>query len=257
MAGAGLDLRRSGAVALAFAMAGLAFAIAASQCFAQPGRMHQVIELESNRRADRPPATRWEADPGDFVLDRTTPPRPLMRFDSSPEIWVLQPTPGPRGDVIYKSDTGRTLLRATMVGGMTVFPLERPDGSAAAFSGPSAPIRPQQVIGPSTLFNRLAAASVRASRAAQHLISMEAPDYNPDSAWLAADAALVASEAMVRLATTPNGRRYMARIGEINIIDGRRPAASLANGVLTLTIVSNMGFAGRPSSDRIIQVVTR
>jgi hypothetical protein len=256
MAGAGLDLRRTGVVALAFAMAGLTLAIVASQALAQPGRMHQVIDPEASRRSDMPPSSRWEADPGDFVFDRT-PPRPLMRFDSSPEIWVLQPTAGPRGDVIYKNDTGRTLLRATMVGGMTVFPLERPDGSAAAFSGPSSPIRPPQVIGPSTLFSRLAAASVRASRAAQHLITMEAPDYNPESAWLAADAALVASEAMVRLAPTPNGRRYMARIGEINVVDGRRPAASLINGVLTLTIVSNMGFAGRPSSDRIIQAVTR
>jgi hypothetical protein len=257
MAGAGLDLRRTGVVALAFAMAGLTLAIAATQCLSQPVRMHQVIDPESSRRSDMPPASRWEANPGDFVLDRSTPPRPLMRFDSSPEIWVLLPTPGPRGDIIYKNDTGRTLLRATMVGGMTVFPLERPDGSAAAFSGPSPPIRPPQVIGPSTLFSRLAAASVRASRAAQHLITMEAPDYNVESAWLAADAALVASEAMVRLAPTPNGRRYMARIGEINVVDGRRPGASLANGVLTLTIVSNMGFAGRPSSDRIIQAVTR
>ena len=120
------------------------------------------------------------------------------------------------------------------------------------FQGP-ARLRPPQVIGP----NPLQSPGGSASRAAQHLITMEAPDYNPESAWLAADAALVASEAMVRLAPMPNGRRYMARIGEINVVDGRRPAASLTNGVLTLTIVSNMGFAGRPSSDRIIQAVTR
>jgi hypothetical protein len=254
MVGAGIDLRRGGAVALAFAVGCLILAVATTPGAAQPGRLHQTSDAGA-RRSD-PPAGRWQADPGDaFILDRSNA-RPLLRFDSSPEIWVLQVVPAPRGDVIYKNDSGRSMLRATMVGGMTLFTPQRPAGSAAAYAGAAPPLRFMQPLGPTGLFRVLAQSSVRASRAAQHLIGMDT-EWDADSAWLQADAAVVAAEAFVRMAEMPNGRRLMARVASITIVAGARPGARLAGGTLTLTITPRMGIAGRPSSDRIIQAIGR
>src|SRR5580692_532455 len=103
---------------------------------------------------------------GSFILDRSTP-RPLLKFEDDPEIWVLQPTSGPRGDTIFKNDLGEEMLRATKLGGMTVFTPKWPDGAAAALKGASPPLRIQP-LGPAGLFNRFYQATIRVSRAAQH-----------------------------------------------------------------------------------------
>ena len=82
-----------------------------------------------------PPAARYQTDEGAvFVLDRSTP-RTLLKFENDPEIWVLDRANGPRGDVIYRNDLGEEMLRATRLGGVTVFTMRRPEGSPAAFDG--------------------------------------------------------------------------------------------------------------------------
>ena len=48
-------------------------------------------------KSDSPASGRYETDEGGiFIFDRSTP-RPLLKFEDDPEIWVLQPAPGPRG----------------------------------------------------------------------------------------------------------------------------------------------------------------
>src|SRR5471032_1399082 len=88
----------------------------------------------------QPLTGRYQMDEGGaFVFDRSTV-KPLLKFDDSLEIWVLQAAPGPRGDVIYRNDVGDPMVRATRLGGMTVFTPKRPDGSAAAFDGATPPL---------------------------------------------------------------------------------------------------------------------
>nr|QQZ52104.1 DUF4908 domain-containing protein [Phenylobacterium glaciei] len=41
----------------------------------------------------------------------------------------------PRGDIIYKNDLGEPVLRATRLGGLTLFTPDRPGGTAAALAG--------------------------------------------------------------------------------------------------------------------------
>ena len=79
---------------------------------------------------------------------------------------MLQPQPAPRGDIIYKNDLGQPVLRATRLGGLTVFTQERPSGAPAALVGDSNPLR-LPVLGPEALLQKLAQASARASRAAR------------------------------------------------------------------------------------------
>ena len=91
-----------------------------------------------------------------------------MKFDDSPEIWALRPHPAPRGDVIYKNDLGEPMLRATRLGGLTLFTADRPGGSPAALTGAGGALR-LAPLSPQALLEKLAQASARATRAARRL----------------------------------------------------------------------------------------
>jgi hypothetical protein len=206
-------------------------------------------------RSDPPVISRWETDEGGgFVLDLSTP-RPLMKFDDSIEIWVLNPSPGPRGDTIYRNDLGEEVLRATRLGGMTVFTSTRPDGSAAALDGVSTPLR-VAALGAEALYRRFLVASVKASRATQHQVIFETgDDAEPTTDALFADAALVTCEAFVDMASRPINKGVLARINDVKLTQGPRPNVTLAKGVLTITLNSAAGLAGRPSSRWIERAV--
>jgi hypothetical protein len=203
-------------------------------------------------KSDSPPTGRYETDEGGiFIFDRSTP-RPLLKFEDDPEIWVLQPAPGPRGDVIYRNDLGEEMLRATSLGGMTVFTEKRPDGSPAALDGASPPLRIAP-LSPAALFSRFYQASVRASRAAQHQIEFETrEDAEATTAAAIADAALVASEALADMSASPKGKALLARLADVVIAQGGKPNVAMQRGALVVTIVPAQGVFGRPSS-RLIE----
>ena len=187
---------------------------------------------------------------GNFVLDQTAP-KPLLKFEDSPEVWVLSASRGPRGDMIYTSDLGRPLLRMTSLGGVTVFTPERPAGSAAAAVGVATPLR-LMTVGPAGLYRILLQASVRASHAARHLVGFEAPEADASSDGLIADAAIVASEAMITLSADSDGRSILNRVARVEILRGGQPGASLRGSVVDITVAPLLGVAGRPSSQRIL-----
>ena len=204
-------------------------------------------------RSMGPPIARYVSEDGDvFVLDRTNS-HPLLKFQDNPEVFALQSQPAPRGDVIYKNDVGEPVLRATRLGGVTLFTNERPEGSAAMLAGDGPALR-LPILGPQALLERLAQASARATRAARRLIPFEA-DASPGSSAVVADAALVAAEAVVRLAKRPNGQGLLARLGRIQLIEGTSPNAFVQQGVMQITVDPGQGLAGRPSSDRIMAAI--
>jgi hypothetical protein len=196
------------------------------------------------------PVARYVSEDGDvFTLDRTQT-QPLLKFESSGEVWVLQAQPAPRGDVIYKNELGEPVLRATRLGGVTVFTDHRPDGEAVALAGTGAPIR-LLLLGPQALFERLSQASFRASHAAHHGILFDA-EANPGSSALIADAAMVASLAVVRCVSRPEAQGFLSRLKRVFLVEGRKSGAAFDQGTLKITVVPRQGLAGRPSSDRIM-----
>lgn len=236
---------------LCFGAAGPAFAQAPSlKDFLFPER-----PAEGQRQAAPPPVARYVSETGEgFILDRSNE-RALLRFENSPEIWVLQPQIGPRGDVIYKNDIGQVLLRATRVGGLTLFTGKRPDGASASLAGASPPIR-LKAIGPVDLLRVLLAASTRASRLARHRISFES-EATPVSSTLIADAAILTVMAIERVSRRPDGAALMSRIQRVIIVEGRRPEVALRAGTLLVVVSPALGVAGRPSSERIAFVTTK
>jgi hypothetical protein len=200
-------------------------------------------------QATAPVVARYVSENGEaFVLDRTQP-RPLLKFDSRPEVWALSPYPAPRGDVIYKNDLGEPVLRATRLGGVTLFTDQRPGGSAAALDGPGFALR-LAPLGPQALLERLSQASARASRAARRLVPFDA-EASPASSALIGDAAMVVSEAMVRMARSGD-ERGISRVGKVRLVEGRRAGVQLDRGALRIIVAPALGLAGRPSSDRIV-----
>ena len=203
-----------------------------------------------------PPVARYQIDTGGgFVLDRSGP-RPMLRFDDSPEIWLLRSARGPRGDEILADELGAPMLRITRLGGVTVFTPRHPEGSAAGLAGGAAPLRLARVDA-GALYQRLVMASARASRAAQRLIAFQALDVDARSADLIADAAVVAAEAVGQLAATPAGRQRLVRVARFDFTSAHAPDVRFEGGVIHIAVTPKAGPAGRPSSARILQAIVQ
>ncbi|OXE36606.1 MAG: DUF4908 domain-containing protein [Phenylobacterium zucineum] len=227
--------------------------LASSAQALEPGALRDSLFGPRPTTADQhtgQPVARYVSQEGDvFILDRSQP-HPLLKFDDNPEVWVLRPQMAPRGDVLYMNDLGEPVLRATRLGGLTLFTNDRPGGTAAAVAGAGQALRLAQ-LGPQQLLERLAQASIRATRAARRLIPFEA-DASPASSALTADAAMVAAEAVVRITKRSDAKTLLSRIAKVRLIEGRRARAEVSQGVVQVTVSPSDGLAGRPSSDRII-----
>ena len=234
--------------AVAFGVAGPASAAAAD-------KLREGLFRHRGADVAGPPLARYVSEEGRvFILDRTQQV-PMLKFEDSPEVWVLAPSPAPRGDVIYRNDMGEPVLRATRVGGYTLFSAERPSGEAVSLAGGGAPLR-LLPMSPQAVFERLAQASLRASRAARRPMLFEA-EATPASSALIADAAVVTSLAIMRIAQSGDGRSMLARFNRVRFEEGRRASASMKDGVLRIVVAPSDGLAGRPSSKRILKAVSK
>jgi len=250
-------MRRSRPFGL-FVICGLAVACISSEAMAGPLSLRDLLQggrhhPEQNNPAD-PPVGVYAPDEGSpFIFDRSSSP-PLLRFLGSSEIWVLQAEPAPRGDTIYKNDLSEPMLRATRLGGLTLFTMSSPGGVAASLQGEAEPIRPSAVLSPAALLQRLAQASARSSHALQRLVVFDAPDVTPETAYLVADSAEITAEAIAGLSKKA---RDGLKLKNVLFEPGRTAAAKYSDGTLRITVAPNKGVAGRPSSRRISVVMFR
>jgi hypothetical protein len=221
-----------------------------------PAWVKNALTLGRSDQMHSIPATaRFSTDEGGwFILDRSHRPA-LLRFESDPDVvWVVSPSRGPRGDILFKDDVGDVLLRVTKLGGVTVFTDRRPTGAAATLEGKAQPIHALPV-GLSTLFQRMALASARCTRVTHHLVAFDAPDADARSAPALASAAILSMNAVVSAAGHAQGRATETHLGRVMLIRGPRSGATLQRGTLTIVVNPGDGFSGLPSSARIAQVI--
>ena len=205
-------------------------------------------------RTAAPPVARYVAgDEREFVLDRSGPSA-LLKFEGDEEVWALRPSPGPRGDIIWRDDTGRPVVRATRLGGLTVFTPERPGGLPAALAGEASRIRPA-TISAVQLLRHLARQSVRASRALGRRVVFDVPDVSPGQEMVYADAAAVAAESLEEAARRDATRSAVRNVRRVELTPGPRPAVGVAGDTLKIVVTPSSGHAGRPSSRRILRAV--
>ncbi len=241
--------------------AGLALFGLVSAASAEPASLRDFL-FGSSRRADDalPMVARYQSDRGeDFVLDRSSGRRAVLKFDDNSELWALTASPGPRGDVIYRNDMGQAMLRATRLGGLTLFTPDDPGGAAAAALGAAPAPKAASVYGPEGLFQVLVQASSRASHAAQHLIIFDAGDAlaTPTTEPVFADAFILTADAIVRVsAHGAAGHAACSRVAKVYFVQGSDAAAQMVGRIVRITIAPDLGVAGRPSSQRIAAAIS-
>jgi|KBSSwiStaDraftv2_1062776.scaffolds.fasta_scaffold22462_3 hypothetical protein len=224
-----------------------------SVALAEPGSLRD--KMFGPRQADGLLVARYVSEDGQsFVFDRSQRP-PLIKFDNSPEVWALSSKQAPRGDVIYRNDVGKAILRSTRLGGVTLFTDLQPSGSAVSPQGAAAPLR-LPAMTTQQMTERVLQASARASRAAKHLIQFEA-SASPETAPLIADTAIVTAEAVVRISRRREGSAMLTQVSKVTVIEGRKVGVVVRQRDLQITVVTRDGFAGRPSSDKIVAAASK
>lgn len=202
------------------------------------------VALAQQAPANDNAAQRFQTPDGGvrFVLDRSGQRAALVRFEGSDEVHVLRPVGGPRGDEIYKTDTGDVMLRITPMGGVIVYRENTPNGAPAIMTGSVAPIAPAPPPGVS-----MRAQLAELERAAQQRfgrpVPVELPAQPPPAATgVVADAARRAAQGLQQAPPTA------MRVERVIIQMGDRPQAIVVNRQLMITVAPNQGWEGRPSA---------
>ncbi len=220
-----------------------------------------------------PRLARFRTDTGDtFVLEVTARGPAYLKYDDSGEVWSLDASTGSRGDTIYKNDVGEAMLRTTRLGGLTVFTQDRPSGVAAALEGGAVDLH-SMISGPIALFRVLVQASARASQIVGHRVEFEAgcqtrskshtscpaeADLTPGAEGVFADAAALAAQAFTRVDHQGRaGHDALSRYDKVALFSGHPPSVTIVGDEVHIVVTPELGFAGRPSSQRISQVLFR
>jgi hypothetical protein len=250
-----------GGIAITAALVAVIAAGFAGPANAAPAWLKNVLSGghgDDGRTTPPPVVARYQIEQGEgFVLDLADRP-PLLKFDNSPEIWALKASHGPRGDVLYINDIGELMVRSTKLGGMTVYTAERPEGAAAAVVGPASAFRPK--LSPPPAFDeRLVMAAARCSHLARHTVGVATVDdkkvRDAKAEAIIADATTNVVEALTALPYHPSGRTALGHIGMVMFNVSHSPNVELQRGILSIDVVPSQGFAGRPSSARILLAI--
>lgn len=228
------------AAAVALAFPGL---VHAQQQPQQPNAAPQrlvPVTVGANRYATPDGAVR-------FVLDRSGGRAALVQFEGDPEVHVLRPTMGAGGDEIFQTENGDVRLRVTSHGGIIVYTRALRTGAAASEEGRVAPLTPEELAF-AEMQTRFRALQNRARRSIGQPVLFTVPaQMSPLAAGVVTDAAERAAEG---LSEAP-----MTNVRHVIIAIGRVPALALRGDTLIIQVAPQLGYAGRPSSSAIRNVV--
>ncbi len=240
----GPSLRGRGAAAIAAALALSAPALAQAQ---QPETSPSAPVAGLYRASG---ATRYSTPDGAvrFVLDRSGGRAALVRFEGDPEVHVLRPVMAAGGGEIYRTEDGDVMLRITPNGGIIVYTRTQRTGSPASEEARVAPLTPE-AIAFAEMQERFRRLQSRARRSVGQTVTFTVPSQmSAPAAGLVVDAAERAAEG---LASAP-----MTTVRRVIISFGRSPAVTQRGDTLLIQVAPQMGYAGRPSSNTIRNVVT-
>ncbi|MDX2276530.1 MAG: DUF4908 domain-containing protein [Hyphomonadaceae bacterium] len=183
-----------------------------------------------------------------FTFDRSGGRVALVRFDGDPEVHVLRPHAAAGGGEIYRTEDGGVALRVTPHGGVIVYTRANRAGSPASEEAQVAPLTPASVAF-AEMQARMRALQAQAARALGQQVTFQAPaQISAPQAGVVLDAAERAAEGL-REAPLTTVRRVV-------IVLGPRPAAQLQGDTLVVQVAPQYGYAGRPSSVTVRNVVT-
>lgn len=196
-------------------------------------------------------ATRYATPDGSvrFVFDRSSGGRvALVRFEGDPEVHVLRPAMAAGGGEIYRTEDGSLMLRVTPQGGLTVYTRQIRTGAAASEVARVAPLAPE-ALAFQEMQDRFRRIQAQSRRNVGQTVTFTVPaQMSAPVAGVVVDAAERAAEG---LAAAP-----MTNVRRVIITVGQTPAVALRGDVLRIQVAPHLGYAGRPSSNTIRNVVT-
>jgi Domain of unknown function (DUF4908) len=183
-----------------------------------------------------------------FVFDRSGGRVALVRFEGDPEVHVLRPVMAAGGGEIYRTEDGGVTLRVTPHGGIIVYTRAMRTGSPVSEEGHVAPLTPE-ALAFAEMQERFRQLQARARRSVGQTVLFVVPArMSPPAAGVVVDAAERAAEG---LAAAP-----MTNVRRVTIILGPSPGVLLRGDELIIQVAPQLGYAGRPSSNTIRNVVT-
>jgi Domain of unknown function (DUF4908) len=196
-------------------------------------------------------ATRYSTPDGAvrFVFDRSSGGRAaLLRFEGDPEVHVLRPVMAAGGGEIYSTENGDLRLRVTPHGGIIVYTRAQTTGAPASEEERVAPLLPA-ALAVAEMQERFRLLQARARRGVGQTVTFVMPTHmSGPVAGVVVDAAERAAEG---LAAAP-----MTSVRRVVIIFGPSPAVVQRGDQLIVQVAPQLGYAGRPSSNTIRNVVS-
>jgi hypothetical protein len=195
-------------------------------------------------------ASRYSTPDGQvrFVFDRSGGRAALVRFEGDPEVHVLRPVMAAGGGEIYRTEDGDVMLRVSPHGGITVFTRTLRTGAPASEEARVAPLTPE-AIAFAEMQERFRQLQARSRRSVGQTVTFTVPaQISAPTAGVVVDAAERAAEG---LAAAP-----MTTVRRVIITIGRSPDVALRGDTLIIQVAPQLGYAGRPSSNTIRNVVT-
>jgi len=193
------------------------------------------------------------ADTGAFFLfDRSGTVALLRdRDDEAAEVLVLFGNRAPGGGNSFVTDTGREVIRMTGLGGTTYFPADAPDGVIAEYASPAGSLVPSPR-SPDEVRLRAEELVEDIARILNHDVTVEYAPAPRAGLGIQYDTFQVLERAF-RL--TQSERRSLRDLQQVEVTTGDQPAAYKLGNSLIIVIAPEFGFAGRPSSEFIVQVL--
>lgn len=221
------------------------------RCFAVLALLASLSGLA--RARDVPAIAHHSTDDGGvgFVLDLSGQP-PRLRFDGAQEVLALWWRPAASGDRILVRDDGAVVLRANLVGGMTLFSAAFPNGVPVNYDRPAMPLE-----GPPPPIETVRDTALEMAARAQADFGVAVRfdgdwDRAGDDAGLRAvlfDAVQNTGAALRAMAAQPQDRAaVIAHLRTVKFAAGLQPTLTRQRNAVTISYALERGVAGRPSS---------
>jgi hypothetical protein len=179
----------------------------------------------------------------------------LLRFDDSPENFVLYGDRVALGGRELKYDTGALALKVSVWGGVTLYTQEAPGGLPATRNG-DASSPPRVTVTAANLAAALADQENHIAYIQRLKLRFSADESilknNDDVRAYAFDTLINSEMGIERVIATPAGRNaFTRRFDSVRIVEGDKPTIAISGRTLLVSFVPSAGAAGRASSRAI------
>ncbi|XBQ14855.1 MAG: DUF4908 domain-containing protein [Oceanicaulis sp.] len=173
----------------------------------------------------------------------------LVWEEGSMEVVAVYRSRAAGGGEVWLTDTDRTLLRQTNLGGWTYFPPDRRDGVIIEQLGPA-----RTIVGAPAGESELQRA---AEEMVDRLVRLSRNEVTVQLTSLSAaeNAYIIDALAMIVLGAEAAPRRDLRGLEVVRVGFGEAPRADYDGRTLDVTVDVRRGYAGRPSSDYIRRTI--